>query len=156
MKLYMKQTALLKQEFDIFNENQEMLYKVKGNIGFLGRKSHIFDANGEKELAFIKQRPNTWKFDIKINDEIVATVKRKLLSLTTKIQIEPLNWTVKGKFQLVERNYTLTNAENVTIANLKKAIGFSDTFEVEVLDSKIDSLLITGIVMAIDSILDQK
>lgn len=156
MKLYMKQTAVLKQEFDISNENDEILYKVKGNIGFWGRKSHIYDGKGERELAFIKQRPNTWKFDVKINDEVVATVKKKLFSFTTKIDIEPLNWTVKGKFKLFERNYTLTDGDNVNIANIKKSLSLTDAFEVDVLDEKTDILLIISIVMAIDSILDQK
>lgn len=156
MKYFLKQTAVFKNNFDITDENDQLVYTVKGNVGGLvGLRSSICSADGETELVTIKQRFSQYKFDIKQNEYIVATVKKQWLSVKGKYIIEGLDWEMVGS-SFIKHEYSIVNRNGDPIATLyKQGLTLNDKFAVDIIDSTENPALIFAVILALDAIIDQ-
>lgn len=156
MKLYMTQdTGTLKNNFSIYNEAEELLYRIKGNVGmWTGTRSYIYNADETQELAFIKQRFSQYKWDVIIDGQTVATISKKWFSPRSKYKIAGLDWGVTGR--LLFHEYTITDKEGQTVAQLhKKAFRLSDSFEIDMADNQNNPIIVLGVVTAIDAAIGQ-
>lgn len=156
MKYFLKQTAVFKNNFDITDENDQLVYTVKGNVGGLvSLRSSICSADGETELITIKQRFSQYKFDIKQNEYIVATVKKQWLSVKGKYIIEGLDWEMVGS-SFIKHEYSIVNRNGDSIATLyKQGLTLNDKFAVDIIDSTEKPALIFAVILALDAIIDQ-
>ncbi|MET3557328.1 uncharacterized protein YxjI [Streptococcus rupicaprae] len=156
MKLYMTQDkGTLKNNFTIYNESEELLYRVKGNIGmFTGTRSSIYNSDETQEVAFIKQRFAQYKWDVIIGGQTVATISKKWFSPRSKYKVEILDWQITGR--LLFHDYKITDNRDNMIAQLqKKAFRLSDSFEISLDNPEQDALLVVAVVVAIDAAIGQ-
>ncbi|MFU2163302.1 LURP-one-related family protein [Streptococcus pluranimalium] len=155
MKFYLKQTSLFKNNFEIRNEDEELVYLVKGNVGgFVGLRSSIHDAKDDSELATIRQRFSQYKFDIKKGDQLLATVKKKWLALRTTCEIDGVDWQMTGKF-LKRREYDIVDKQGQAVARVSQNLSFKDSFEVDIANISLDPVLVLGVVLSLDAVIDQ-
>ncbi len=153
MRLYMKQKVFsLKDRFTIKNEAGEDVYTVEGKFISLGKKLHIFDANGE-EVAFVRQELLTLlpKFTVEQHGEAVAQVQKKLSFLKPKYVVTGLDWTVEGN--LLAHDYSVFSGDRAIVSLHKKWMSWGDTYELDVSDDA-DQALVVAVVLAIDAVLD--
>ncbi len=102
MNLYIKQRIFsIGDKYDICDEEQNSVYFCQGEVFTLGNKLHLYNKEGE-EVAFIKQKLLTFmpQFEVLMNGEIVATIKKEFTFFYKKINIE----STYGKFQ-IEGNF---------------------------------------------------
>ena len=157
MRLYMKQKVFsMRDNFDIYDSNQESIFTVESKLISLGRKSTIFDANTHEELAQVKQRllQLTTTMDVFVEDKLVTTIKKKLLSfLKPKYEIENLDWTIEGDFW--GYNYNIIDNNGNSIASIrKKVLSWSDTFEFDINEENADIIIVMAVIIAIDTAMD--
>lgn len=156
MALYMTQEGVLNNSFSVYNDAEELVYSIKGNIGmFTGTRSHLYDATGTKELAFIKQRFAQYKWDVIIDGQVVATVVKKWFSPKSKYRIEGINWQATGR--LLFHEYTITDQAGAPVAELhKKAFRMTDSFEVALAEeTPQQEILVLAVIVAIDAAIGQ-
>lgn len=156
MKFYLKQKSLLKNNFEITDVNEQIVYRTDANIGGLvGLRSKILDANTSEELAFVKQRFGRYVYDIYQNEVVVATIKKRWFSAKGRYIIEGLNWEMKGT-KLLSHSYILTDNNGIDIAEFnKKRLAINDSFELDIHDESQNISLVLAVIIAFDSIIDQ-
>ena len=135
--------------YDIFDENGESLYTIKGQFGF-GHRFKVIDNNG-REVGYVKQRIWTWlpKFDIFVNDELVGTIKKEFTFLKHKFTIDYKGWKVEGDF--LGWDYKVFDGSGNNIARVsKKLFKLTDTYEIDVTNPQ-DALSVLLLVLAIDA-----
>lgn len=153
MKLYMKQKVFsLRQNFDIYDENQVSIFKVESKLISLGRQSTIYDSQTQKELAFVKQKlmALSTTVDVFINDQQVTRIKQRFLTLfKPKFDIQNLGWTIEGDFW--GYNYTIRDHEGDVVATIrKKILSWSDTYEFDINENEADLILVMAVIIAVD------
>lgn len=156
MKLYMKQRVFsFTQDFDIYDENQQSVYNVRGEFLTFGRRLHVYDSRSNKEVAFIRQKLLTLmpKFEVFAYDSQIALIEKRFTFFKPKYEIKELGWSVKG--DVFAHDYTLYDKNNRMIARIhKKFFSWSDTFEIAIVDSKVDPVYVVAIVLTIDAVMD--
>lgn len=156
MKFYLKQDGgLLKNSFTVYREDESVAYVSKGNIGGLvGLRNHIYDATGTEELAFIKQRMGRYVFDVFVDGQVVATVRKKFFSLRSKYTVDVLGWGITGK--ALFHDYTFVDASGEKVVQVaKKAFRIEDTFEADIVDDKQDPVVVIAVILAMDAAINQ-
>lgn len=156
MNFYLKQDGgLLKNSFTIYREDESVAYISKGNIGGLvGLRNHLYDATGTTELAFIKQRLGRYVFDVFVDGQIVATVRKKFFSLRSKYTVDVVDWSITGK--VLFHDYTFTNANGEQIVRVaKKAFHIADTFEASIVDEQQNPVVVLAVILALDAAINQ-
>ena len=153
MKLIFKQKFLsLFDSYDIYDENNNVVYKVKGQLSF-GHLFKIYDSNNE-EVGHLKQKVFTFlpKYEIYEHGEKLGEIHREFSPFIPKFTITFGNYTVKGNF--MEWDYDVYK-ENVKIATIsKELLKLTDTYVINVDDH--EALIALMIVLAIDSIKDNR
>lgn len=115
--------------YDIYDENEEPKYFVKGDFFTLGHRLHIYDYSTNREIGMIQERLLTWfgKAEITIGGRIVGTITRKWSFLRPKYTIDYNGWQVEGDF--LEWNYTIVDANGRQIAAIDKELfHWGDTY----------------------------
>lgn len=153
MKLYMKQKVFsFKQDFNIYDENQQPVFHVKGKLFSWGRQLSIQNATTGEELAFIKQRVFNFltKMDIFREDQLVATVAQKFTFFKPSFEIREIGWEIEGDFW--GYNYVIKEDKGNEIAHIRqKVFAWSDTFEFEIDETEVDVVTVMAVILAIDA-----
>lgn len=136
MKLYIKQRVFaFYNSYDIYNEAEEILFTVKGELSF-GKKLKIFDADGA-EIGLIMETPFSFGYCYEIyrgNKHAgygqIGTIKSKISFTKTIFDVDFNGWHIEG--DLYAYDLVVKDDRNIPIATISKEFfEFSDTFVVE-------------------------
>ena len=137
--------------YDVYDENEEARYFVKGKVFSLGHQIHVFDKKTGEEVGAIKQRVLTLlpKFDIVINGKVVGTISREFTILRPKYHVDFRGWEVDGDF--LGWNYIARNGAYEVLRVSKQLFAWSDTYAIQYTNpaDEIPALLL---VLAIDAV----
>lgn len=150
MKLLFKQRFFSWfDSYDIFNEQGQTVYIVKGELSW-GHLLKIFDPAGN-ELGTVKERVLTFlpKFEIYKGDHYVGCISRKFTFFEPIYNIDYNGWYVKGDW--LEWDYSILNASGQTVGTVSKEIfKWTDTYQIEIVNPQ-DALDALMLVLAIDA-----
>lgn len=138
MKFYIKQKVFtFKDQFNIMDESQNLLYQVKGKFMSITNKLEFLDKNGEVLLRSNRKvftlLPKYYFYDQK--NEEVATMKR-IFGFTPKFYLSLLRkeLTVDGNF--FAHSFSISDHGQVIASIKKKVISWGDTYEIEIFENE--------------------
>ncbi|KYQ89262.1 hypothetical protein DLAC_09921 [Tieghemostelium lacteum] len=143
-----KKRLTLLGEYKILDENNKVLYLIKGDWG-IGRKLHVLDANSN-HLATIKQTKLFWpKYDI-LNKEghIINTIERVALF---KPNFSVLNSPISLKSDFFGFNFEFFNKDKIIGSIKKTKFSWNENYEVTLEEPEHEFLIINS-VLIMDSI----
>lgn len=150
MRLYFKERLFSWfGSYEIFGENGEIVYTVKGKLDW-GKCFKIFNAAGE-ELGMVRQKVLTWlpASEIYQNGEKIGSVKRGWSFIHPKYRIDYKGWLVEGNF--TGWNYRIWDENGATVATVKKELWhLADHYIIDV-EKPDDALTALMFVLAIDA-----
>lgn len=139
--------------FTVSNEYGEPILIVKGKVFSLGDKLRIYDPD-MNEMFYIEQKIFRLLPEYRIyqGGREVAFLKKEFTFFKPKINIQSSygNFYIEGN--IIQHNFTIYSGSQVVATVSKKFLSFTDEYNLEVLDEKNASFLIT-LVIVIDQIL---
>ena len=115
MKLLIKQRVFSWTDtFDIYDEEGNAKYFVKGEFLSLGHKLHVYNSKGE-EVGLVREKLFQLLpvFEIVIHGQEMGRIQKKLTFLKPRYEIDYKNWKVQGDF--LEWNYDVTDELGVVV-----------------------------------------
>ena len=150
MKLLFKQRFFSWfDSYDIYDENQNVVYVVKGQLSW-GHCLKIFDAAG-REVGTVKERVFTWlpKFEIYEGERYIGCISKEFSFLKPRYNIDFNGWQVEGGF--LEWDYAITGPAGQEIASVSKELfHMTDTYVLNIANPQ-DALPVLMFVLAIDA-----
>ncbi len=150
MKLLFKQRFFSwLDSYDIYDESENVVYSVKGEISF-GHLLRIYDANG-RELGYIKQEIFAFlpKFYMYVGNECIGSICREFALFTPRYNIDYKGWHVEGEW--LEWDYSVTDSLGREVATVsKEPFNWTDTYVIDVRERN-DALYALMLVLAIDA-----
>ncbi len=150
MKLLLKERLFaLFDSYDIYDENNNVVFVVKGKLAF-GHKFVIYDAHGN-ELAMVNEKILTLlkKFDFYKNGSLVGTFSRELSLLRPKYHIDYNGWKIEGNLFGLDYEITDGTGQLVGLA-AKELFRLRDTYYLEIIDDR-NALDVLMIALSIDA-----
>lgn len=145
MRFLIKQKYFsIKDGFHITDINGNNAYFVQGKFFTLGKQLTMFD-NAGREVLFLKQRLFRLRarFDIYINNEVVAYIKRKTFFLKRYKIKSDVYGDLKIKGNIFAWNFSISTAEKRQVGVIsKKIMKIRDTYTVDALDQRLEPLVI--------------
>ena len=135
--------------YDIYNENGDTVYVVKGELSW-GHCLRIFDAAG-RELGMVKERVLTFlpKFEVYEGDRLIGSVCKELTFFTPRYNIDFNGWHIEGSW--LEWDYSITDAAGNAVAVISKELfHMTDTYVLDIVNAK-DALHVLMFTLAIDA-----
>ena len=137
--------------YDVYDENEQPRYYVKGKVFSLGHQIHVFDKRTNEEVGAIKQKLLTFmpKFEIIIGGKTVGTISRQFTLLKPKYNVDFRDWEVDGDF--MGWNYVARRGDYEVLRVSKKLLAWSDTYAIHYTNpaDEVPALLL---VLAIDAV----
>jgi len=150
MKLLFKQRFFSWfDSYDIFGEDGETLYTVKGQLAW-GHLLKIYDAQ-DNEVGTVKQKIFTLlpKFELYQNDSYLGCITKEFTLFKPRFDIDFNGWHIEGNF--FEWDYSILDADGNYIATVTKEIwNWTDTYVIDVANPA-DALYALMLVLAIDA-----
>lgn len=150
MKLLFKQRFFSWfDSYDIYDEQGETLYTVKGQLAW-GHCLKIYDKVGN-EVGMVQEKILTLlpKFEIYMKDEYVGCISKEFTLFKPAYNVDFKKWHVEGNF--LEWEYDILDEFQQTVATVSKEIfNWTDTYTIDVKDSE-DGLAALMLVLAIDA-----
>lgn len=150
MKLLFKQRFFSwLDSYDIFNEDGETVYTVRGQLAW----SHclkIFDRQ-DREVGTVKQKVFSWlpQFQLYEGQQYIGSIRKELTFFNPKFSIDCNGWQVDGDW--FEWDYTITAADGALVARIQKEIwNWTDTYSIDITKPQ-DALRALMLVLAIDA-----
>ena len=151
MKLYMKQKVFsLKDRFTIINEYGEVCYTAEGEFWTFLKRLHIYDHEGNEAACLQQVFSFMPKYEVIVNNHMIAVVKKKFSFPRSEYEIEGLDWHVDGGWH--EHEYEITNDSRVMVSVHKEWMSWGDSYEIDVKDP-LDEVNALAVVLAIDAVL---
>lgn len=135
--------------YDIFDEEGNILYKVKGELSW-GHQLRIYDSKNN-EVGLIKEKIFTLlpKFVMFENGIEIGEIRKQFTFFIPKFNLTCNDWNVTGN--ILEWDYEVIDSNNNIIMNASKEIfHLTDTYVIDVKNKK-DALYSLMIVLAIDA-----
>lgn len=135
--------------YDIYSENEEKVYMVKGQISW-GHLLRIYDANGN-ELGYVKEKVLTFlpQFLIYENGEEIGRIQKKWSFFSQNYFVDFCGWQVEGNF--LGWDYTVQDASGTHVATVSKEIfHMTDTYILDIKNLD-DALHVLMLALAIDA-----
>jgi uncharacterized protein YxjI len=137
------------EEYDVYDEKQNVLYTVKGEFWSFGHKIHIYDAKGE-EVAYIHEK--VWAFfktfEIYLHGEKKGVLKEKFAWFHTKYAVDFLNCQITG--DIFEWNYQMMKGAEPMAMIQRKIFSWGNVFYLSYPDPQ-DELAVLSLAIAIDA-----
>ncbi len=149
MKLLFKQRLFSWfDSYDIYDENGQTLYIVKGELSW-GHQLRIYDAH-HNEVGMIKQKLLTFlpQFDIYVDSNYVGSIKREFSFLKPIYNIDFNQWHIEGDY--FGWDYSIFNNDNEIARISKELWNWTDTYTIDV-NNPHDALYALMLVLAIDA-----
>ena len=150
MKLLIKQRVFSWTDtYDVYDENGNVKYFVKGEILSLGHRLHVYNAM-EEEVGMVREKlfQILPVFEIVMHGEEMGRIQKKLSFLKPKYEIECRNWKVEGDF--LEWNYDVEDELGPVVYITKEPLHWGDTYVLDFAREE-DELLGLLVVIAIDA-----
>ena len=135
--------------FDIYNENNEIVYTVEGKLSW-GHCLHIYDRY-HNHIGTIKEEVLTFlpKFNMYIHNNYIGRIYKEFSFFKPKYHIECNNWTIQGDFW--EWDYRILDNQNRLVATISKELfHFTDTYILNIINPQ-DALYVLMVVLSIDA-----
>lgn len=135
--------------YDIYNEANETVYTVKGQLSW-GHCLKIFDAQ-RREIGMVKERVLTFlpKFELYLGGNYIGYISKEFSFFKPKYNIDCNGWHVEGDF--FEWDYSIFSAAGQKVATVSKQLfRWTDTYGIDVLNPD-DALPALMLVLAIDA-----
>ena len=150
MKLLFKQRFFSWfDSYDIYNENGETVYTVKGKLSW-GHKLHILN-NQSEHIATVKQAVLTFmpRFELYQGERCIGSLQKKISFFKPHYEIDFNGWSITGNF--LEWDYNIVNAAGQVVATVNKEVfNFTDTYSIETVRDE-DTLYALMVTLAIDA-----
>lgn len=150
MKLLFKQRLFSWfDSYDIYNENNQTLFTVKGQFSW-GHCLQIYNQNNE-HVGTIKEEVLTFlpKFNMYLGDEYIGRIYKEFSLFKPVFHLDCQDWQVQGNW--LEWDYQIINSQGIEIATISKEIfHWTDTYVIDVFEAQ-NTLYVLMIVLAIDA-----
>lgn len=150
MKLLFKQRMFSWfDSYDVYNEESEVLYIVKGELAW-GHLLRVYDENGN-EVGMLKEKVFTFlpKFEIYKGNQCIGSIKKEFTLLKPRFNIDFNGWQIKGDW--FEWDYQILDSNSRLVATISKELwNWTDTYTIDVVNEK-DAVYALMIVLAIDA-----
>ena len=149
MKLLFKQRFFSWfDSYDIYDEDGNVLYVVKGQLAF-GHCLKIYDRDGY-EIGTVKERILTFlpSFEMYRGEEYVGNIRKEFSFFRPRFTIDCNGWQVEGDW--FEWDYTILGPQGTVATVSKELWNFTDTYVIDV-KSQDDALCVLMLVLAIDA-----
>ena len=100
MKLLIKQRVFSwTDKYDIYDEDGNVRYFVKGEFFSLGHRLHIYDAD-ENEVGLVRQKLMTILpvFELEEDGRVIGRVERRFSMFKPKYDVDFRGWRAEGDF----------------------------------------------------------
>ncbi len=135
--------------YDIYNEEGETVYVVKGQMSW-GHCLKIFDAQG-CEVGTVKERILSFlpKFELYKGDTYVSCISKEFSFFRPRYNIDCNGWNIEGNF--MEWDYFITDSMGGTVAAVsKQLLNWTDTYVIDVDDPE-NAFCALMFVLAVDA-----
>lgn len=150
MKLLFKQRMFSWfDSYDVYNEESEVLYIVKGELAW-GHLLRIYDGNGN-EVGMLKEKVLTFlpKFEIYMGNQCIGSIKKEFTLFRPKFNIDFNGWQIRGDW--FEWDYQILDSNDRLVATVSKELwNWTDTYTIDIVNEK-DAVYALMIVLAIDA-----
>lgn len=150
MKLIFKQRFFSWfDSYDIYSEQGEVLYTVKGQLAW-GHRLKIYSPDGT-EIGTVQQRVLTLlpQFELYLGESYIGCIHKEFSFLKPKFTIDCNGWYVTGDW--MEWDYQIMDNAGRTVANIsKQLLNWTDTYVIDVVKPE-DALDALMLVLAIDA-----
>lgn len=149
-KLYIKQKVFsIGEKFTVTDENDQPQYWVEGSFMRIPKEFTIYDRQGPFALITKKVFSLLPKFFVEINGQEVATISKELTFFKPRYTIEAQGIKVEGDWLDMDFDVSLQGQQIAAIN--KRWFAWGDTYEVAIVDSRYEHLVIS-LVIAIDCV----
>lgn len=144
-------------QFQIRNENEQVMFEVQGKVFSWGDKLRIVDGTGS-EVAYIQQKLLTWmpRYEIYRDGQLFAEVVKEWSWFKKKFTLDvpgPNDYTVTGSFW--DHEFQFERGGRIVAQASKAYFSWSDTYGIDIEEGEnVVSILATCVV--IDLILDDE
>lgn len=135
--------------YDIYNEDGETVYVVKGQLSW-GHCLKIFDARG-CEVGTVKERILSFlpKFELYKGDTYMGCISKEFSFFKPRYNIDCNGWNIEGSF--MEWDYSITDGAGGQVAVVSKQLfNWTDTYVIDIYDPG-DALGALMFVLAVDA-----
>lgn len=135
--------------YDIYDENENTVYTVKGQLSW-GHCLKIYDVAG-REVGTVKERVFTFlpKFELYEGPQYIGCLSKEFSFLKPCYNIDFNGWEIQGSF--MEWDYTIATSDGRKVAVISKELfHMTDTYILDIADPK-DALHVLMFVLAIDA-----
>ncbi|EXJ23803.1 hypothetical protein ADIAL_0595 [Alkalibacterium sp. AK22] len=151
MQLFIKQQVLsLKDRFDVKDADGNDRYYVEGEWLSFAKKLRVYDQYNQ-EILYIEQK--LWnflpEFDLRVDGQTVATVKKELTFFSNNYAILGKDWQIEGS--ITAHDYVIKHQGRVIADINKKWLSWGDSYEINIYDEE-DLTVLLGIVIVIDCV----
>ncbi len=150
MKLLFKQRLFSWfDSYDIYNEQGDTVYTVKGQFGW-GHRLKIFDGAGN-EIGMIAERVFSFlpRYEMYIGDRYVGCISKAFSFFRPKFNIDYNGWQVEGNW--FEWDYCICDASGRQVVTVtKEFFQWTDTYVIDIVSPE-DALYALMLVLAIDA-----
>ena len=114
------------------------------------KRLHIYDHEGNEAACLQQVFSFMPKYEVIVNNHMIAVVKKKFSFPRSEYEIEGLDWHVDGGWH--EHEYEITNDSRVIVSVHKEWMSWGDSYEIDVKDP-LDEVNALAVVLAIDAVL---
>lgn len=150
MKLLIKQRVFSwTDSYDIYDEDGNVKYFVKGEFFSLGHRLHVYDQN-ENEIGLIKERLMSVLpcFEIEVQGRVLGKIQKKFSFLNPKYEVDFNGWRVEGN--ILGWNYDVYEGCSAVIHITKELLHWGDTYVLDFVRPE-DEVMGLFLVAAIDA-----
>lgn len=150
MRLFIKQRVFSWSDtFDVYDEDGNVKYFVKGEFFSLGHRLHVYDER-KREVGLIKERLWTFLpvFDIEVDGVEQGTIEKKFAFFRPKYEVTLNGWHVEGDFLGWE--YDVYSGCSSVIHITKEWLHWGDTYVIDI-QNPADERMGLMLVLAIDA-----
>lgn len=150
MRLLIKQRVFSWTDtYDVYDENGDVKYFVKGEFLSLGHRLHVYDAY-ENEVGVIREKFLSLLpvFDIEADGRIIGRIEKRFTLLRPKYEVDFNGWRAEGDF--LGWDYDVYAGCSSVIHISKELFHWGDTYVIDFADPA-DELMGLLLVLAIDA-----
>lgn len=152
MKLYINQRVFsIGDKYDVYNEDNETVLQVEGEIFTIGAKIHILDTFGN-EVYYIRQKIKLFlaEYEIYSGDSLLANVIQEFSFFNKNINIESVYGSYRIEGDLFGMDFDIIKDGKLFGSVSKKWFSFGDSYELYIPDDAEYSFF-AALVIAIDN-----
>ncbi len=150
----------LKETYYVYDENQQVKYAVKGELMSMKHHLHIYDAQGKRELATVKETliavrspisldSHPKDFVIEVGGKKLGKVKTKGSFGKQKFDVTFNDWSIEG--DIFGKNYKVMDKSGNIVMTVSKKLSYVNDMHFVDITNPQDEFHCMLIVLALDS-----